>query len=67
MREIVTNDAPRPAGHYAQGIEHAGLIYVSGQLPVKPGEPPVEPGSIEAQTEQCLANVSAVLRAAGCG
>jgi 2-iminobutanoate/2-iminopropanoate deaminase len=66
MKEIVTDEAPRPAGHYAQAIEHAGVLYVSGQLPVRPGEPPGgAPGTIEAQTEQCLANVRAVLRAAG--
>jgi 2-iminobutanoate/2-iminopropanoate deaminase len=65
MREIVAQDAPKPAGHYAQGIEHAGLIYVSGQLPVHPDAGPAAPGSIEDQTERCLANVRAVLRAAG--
>ena len=25
-------DAPAPAGHYAQGIVHGGLVYVAGQL-----------------------------------
>ena len=32
MRPIETSDAPRPAGHYAQAVEHDGLVYVSGQL-----------------------------------
>ncbi len=65
MRSIETGDAPRPAGHYAQAVEHAGLVYVSGQLPVAPDRKAGAIGSIESQTEQALANLDAILRAAG--
>ena len=62
MKEIFTIDAPSPAGHYSQAIEHMGLIYVSGQLPVIPGSKEKHVGSIEEQTEQVLANLEAILK-----
>ena len=65
MRAIVANDAPRPAGHYAQAIEHDGLVYVSGQLPIDPQQDRQSPGPIETQTAQALANLDAILKAAG--
>lgn len=65
MNEIVTDGAPRPAGHYAQAIVHNGLVFVSGQLPIRPGQPPGTPGPIAEQTAQAIANVRAILLAAG--
>ena len=65
MREISTDQAPPPAGHYAQAIVHDGLVYVSGQLAVDPQTGEKRLGDIEAQTRQALANVAAILRAAG--
>lgn len=64
ITQIQTPDAPAPAGHYAQAVVHHGLIFVSGQLAIDPltGDPKL--GSIEEQTEQALANVAAILRAA---
>jgi 2-iminobutanoate/2-iminopropanoate deaminase len=58
-------DQPKPKGHYSPGIEHDGLIFVSGQLPMdlKTREPFT--GAIEGQTELALLNVEAVLEAAG--
>ncbi len=68
MQSISTPNAPQPAGHYSQAVVHGGLVYVAGQLPLDPatGEV-VGPGDAEAQTEQTLRNVEAVLRAAGSG
>ncbi len=65
MEPVVTKDAPAPAGHYAQGIVHGGLVYVSGQLGKDPARPEGPPGTLEDQTECALRNVEAVLRAAG--
>lgn len=65
LETVHTTDAPAPAGHYAQGIVHDGVVYVSGQLPLDPATREIVPGGIEAQTEQTLRNVEAVLRAAG--
>lgn len=61
MKEIVSENAPQPAGHYAQAVEHQGLIYVSGQLPVNPKHAVKKVGSIEEQTEQVLHNLEAIL------
>jgi len=65
MREIVTTNAPRPAGHYAQAIVHEGLVFCAGQLPIDPSTGGKRTGSIEEQTEQALRNLAAVLDAAG--
>ena len=62
MKEIISINAPSPAGHYSQAIEHMGLIYVSGQLPVNPESKEKHVGSIEEQTEQVLANLETILK-----
>jgi 2-iminobutanoate/2-iminopropanoate deaminase len=65
MRVVFSDNAPGPAGHYAQAIVHDGLVYVSGQLPVNPETGERVSGSIEDQTMQALTNLSAILEAAG--
>jgi 2-iminobutanoate/2-iminopropanoate deaminase len=65
LRTVHTPDAPQPAGHYSQAIVHNSLVYVAGQLPVWPDRREAPAGSIEEQTERALANVAAVLEAAG--
>ena len=65
MRTVHTSDAPTPAGHYSQAVVHGGVVYVAGQLPIDPEDPQAEPGGPEAQARQALANVSAILQAAG--
>ena len=67
MEIILTPNAPAPAGHYSQAVVHGGLVYVSGQLAIDPASPDRPAGSIEEQTERTLANVKAVLEAAGSG
>ena len=61
MKEVRTNDAPPPAGHYSQAIVHDGLVYVSGQLPIDSKREDKHVGSIEEQTEQVLRNLDAIL------
>jgi 2-iminobutanoate/2-iminopropanoate deaminase len=65
MRVIQPEDQPRPKGHYSPGIEHDGLIFVSGQLPMDLVTREPFAGDIETQTELALRNVEAVLKAAG--
>jgi 2-iminobutanoate/2-iminopropanoate deaminase len=65
MRTIQPADQPQPKGHYSPGIEHNGLIFVSGQLPMTLDTREPFTGSIEEQTELALRNVEAVLKAAG--
>ena len=65
IRYIQPETQPQPKGHYSPGIEHNGLIYVSGQLPMTLDTRQPFTGSIEEQTELALRNVEAVLHAAG--
>ena len=67
MRPIQTTEAPAPAGHYAQAIVHAGIVYVAGQLPIDPRSPDHTVGTIEEQTERVLRNIEAILAASGSG
>ena len=65
MKSIQPADQPTPKGHYSPGIEHHGIIYVSGQLPMDLVTREPFAGDIETQTELALRNVEAVLKAAG--
>lgn len=65
MQTIATDTAPKAIGPYCQAIAHAGLLYCSGQIPLDPATMKVVEGGIVEQTERVLANLDAVLRAAG--
>jgi 2-iminobutanoate/2-iminopropanoate deaminase len=65
IKRVSTPNAPRPAGHYSQGVIHNGLVFVSGQLSIDPQSGEWKLGSIEEQTEQALNNVHEILKAAG--
>ena len=65
IKRITTPNAPKPAGHYSQGVVHNGLVFVSGQLSIDPETGEKKLGSIEEQTEQALKNVHGILKAAG--
>jgi 2-iminobutanoate/2-iminopropanoate deaminase len=67
MKEVLSNAAPQPAGHYSQAIAHQGLVYVSGQLPINPKSKDRSIGSIEEQAEQVLLNLEAILLEANSG
>ncbi|MFZ1701628.1 MAG: RidA family protein [Pyrinomonadaceae bacterium] len=67
MKQIQPPNQPQPKGHYSPGIEHNGLIYVSGQLPMTLDTREPFAGDIETQTELALRNVEHVLKAAGSG
>ena len=63
---IRTENAPAPfqGAPYNQAIRVGELVFVAGQLGLKPGETTIA-GDIAAQTEQALTNLAAVLEAAG--
>jgi 2-iminobutanoate/2-iminopropanoate deaminase len=67
-RQVIrTDSAPAPVGPYNQAIAASGqLIFVAGQIPLDPktGEI-VGDGDVAQQTEQVMANLEAVLAAAG--
>ena len=63
---IATTAAPGAIGPYSQAIEANGLVFVSGQIPLDPATGAFVPGGVEAQAEQSLKNLKAVLEATGC-
>lgn len=65
MEHIFLKGSPPPGGHYSPAVVQNGFVFVSGQLPMKPGSTEHVIGTIEEQTEQCLRNVEYVLKAAG--
>jgi 2-iminobutanoate/2-iminopropanoate deaminase len=65
IREVRTPHAPEPVGPYSQAVVHGGLVYVSGQVPLDPTTGRVVEGEIEDQAERVIANLAAVLEAAG--
>jgi 2-iminobutanoate/2-iminopropanoate deaminase len=67
MRFIETPLAPLPAGHYSQAVVAQGLAFVSGVLPLVPGQGQQLPEGIEAQFRQVFANLQNVLLAANSG
>jgi len=67
-KEVVrTEAAPAPfqGAPYSQAIKVNGLVFVSGQLALKPGDKELSGGDITAQTEQVFANLRAILEEAG--
>jgi 2-iminobutanoate/2-iminopropanoate deaminase len=66
-KHFISADAPKPIGPYTQGVAAGGLMFLSGQIPLDPKTNEVVPGGIEAQTEQVLKNLLAVLKEAKMG
>ncbi len=64
-RVINTPQAPAAIGPYSQAIEVNGTLYISGQIPVNPGEGKILATEITGQTEQVFANINAILKEAG--
>ena len=66
---VRTDAAPAPfqGAPYSQAIRAGDFVFVSGQVGMRPGETTPVGDSIEEQTEQTLANVRAILEAAGSG
>lgn len=68
MREVVaTHNAPQAIGPYSQAIRANGFIFVSGQIALNPVTQKIVEGGVAQQTEQVIANLEAILKAAGSG
>jgi reactive intermediate/imine deaminase len=65
VKAVTSADAPAPVGPYSQAIALDGLLFLSGQIPLDPKTGALCGGDIQAQTDQVLANLRAVLEAAG--
>ena len=66
-KHVSTSEAPTPIGPYSQGVIAGGLLFVSGQIAIDPASSQLVSGDIEAQTEQVMKNLLAVLKAAKMG
>lgn len=62
---IATTGAPAAIGPYSQAIALDGLVFTSGQLGLEPATGAMVEGGVAAQAERALANLGAVLEAAG--
>src|ERR671924_2008070 len=66
---VRTEEAPAPfqGAPYSQAIRAGELVFVSGQLALRPGAHELSGGSIQEQTEQIFANLRAILEESGSG
>ena len=64
MKVIQTPNAPAAIGPYSQAMVVGDLLFTSGQIPLRP-DGTLNEGDITVQTTQVLANLKAVIEAAG--
>jgi 2-iminobutanoate/2-iminopropanoate deaminase len=64
---VRTENAPAPfqGAPYSQAIRFGDLVFVAGQLALRPGQTELVGDTIQEQTEQVFANLGAILEAAG--
>jgi 2-iminobutanoate/2-iminopropanoate deaminase len=64
-RTVESAAAPRPVGPYAQAVVGGTLVFCAGQIGLDPASGKLVPGGTVAELEQAVANLAAVLAAAG--
>ena len=64
-KAIHSDDAPAAIGTYSQAIRSGQLVFLSGQIPLRPGDMAVVEGDFETRARQVFENLSAVATAAG--
>ena len=62
---IHTNKAPQAIGTYSQAVNHQGMVFISGQIPLDPETMEMVTGGIDAQIHRVFKNLSAICTAAG--
>jgi len=62
---VSSSSAPRALGPYSQAVRWGNLLFLSGQVGIDPQTGRLVEGGVEAQARQVLANMAAVLAAAG--
>lgn len=65
MIKIQTEKAPAAVGPYSQAVISNGMVYTSGQIAIDPVANAIVADTIEAQTEQVMKNLAAILDTAG--
>ena len=66
-RPVTTEKAPAAIGPYSQAVWAGDLLFCSGQIPIDPATGQIVAGGAADQARQVLANIRAVLEAAGLG
>ncbi|HWP67148.1 MAG TPA: Rid family detoxifying hydrolase [Candidatus Limnocylindria bacterium] len=66
-RVVESAAAPRPVGPYAQAVDAGSLVFCAGQIGLDPATGRLVAGGTVAELRQALANLAAVLAAAGLG
>lgn len=66
-RTVSTPNAPAAIGPYSQAVVAGGFVHCSGQIALDPATGALIEGDVAAQAKQVLANLAAVLDAAGSG
>lgn len=65
-KEIInTDNAPAPIGPYSQAVRAGELLFISGQIALKPGTNELAIGDIQEETHQVMHNLKGILHAAG--
>jgi 2-iminobutanoate/2-iminopropanoate deaminase len=64
---INTANAPDPIGPYSQAVRAGGLVFISGQVAVKPGTSSLIATTITEEAELVMNNLKAILTEAGLG
>lgn len=64
---VSTDSAPKAIGPYSQATIHGNLVFTAGQICLDPATMELTGESVAAQTGQVMANLAAVLEAAGSG
>jgi reactive intermediate/imine deaminase len=62
---ISSGAAPAAIGTYSQAVQHSGLIFLSGQIPLDPDSMELVSDNFSDQIEQVFTNLQAVCQAAG--
>ncbi|MBG9979663.1 RidA family protein [Facklamia sp. DSM 111018] len=65
IKTVNTEKAPAAIGPYSQAKIIGDLVFCSGQIPINPASGEVEAEDVVGQTKQVIANVDALLSAAG--
>lgn len=67
VKLVATPEAPAAIGPYSQATIAGGFLFSAGQIPLDPNTGEIVAGDVVDQSRQVLANLSAVLKSAGCG
>jgi len=62
---INTSQAPDPIGPYSQAVKANGMLFISGQVAIKPGTSELITDNIQNEAEQVMSNLKAILNEAG--